>query len=406
MSQEQTDRRLSKRVAHIGLSMTVSVAQKARQLQEQGIRVINMGAGELDFETPDFIKYGAIQGIIRGETRYTYIGGMPALKETIKEKFQNDNSLTYTTQQIITGTGAKHLLFNAFQATLDKGDEVIIPAPYWVSYPDMVRLAEGTPVFIKTSAQNEYKMTADQLRHALTPNTKWVLLNSPGNPTGAIYSREELRALGEILCDYPNVLILSDDIYETLTYDVPSVTFADAVPELKDHTLTLNGVSKGYAMTGWRLGYAGGPEWLIKAMEKLQAQSTSNPSSISQVAALTALTGNTAFLSGWRKILAERREYAFSILKTSPLLTVHYPQGAFYMFVDCQRALGKCLTDQHVTVNDDIELASFLIEHARVAVVPGSAFGYPGHFRLAFSIASEDVITACQAIVTALEKLK
>lgn len=405
MSQQNIDSRLAKRVSRIGLSMTVKIAQRARELQAQGKKIINMGAGELDFDTPEYIKLGAIKGILEGQTRYTNVGGTTVLTQAIQQKFQRENQLSYELSEIVAGTGAKQLLFNALQATVDESDEVIIPAPYWVSYPDMVRLADGTPVTVTTTVDSGYKITPDQLRAALTAQTKWLLINSPGNPTGAIYSREELQALADVLKDYPRVLVLSDDIYEPLTYDVPFISFATAAPELKDRTLTLNGVSKGYAMTGWRLGYAAGPEWLIKAMEKIQAQSTSNPSSVSQAAAATALMGDSSFLTGWRDILVKRRNEACEILAASSLLHLEKPQGAFYLFVDCQPALGKTLADGSVLA-DDLDIARFLIEHASVAVVPGSAFGMSGHFRLAFSIASEDVTAACKAIVAAMETLK
>lgn len=405
MSQQNSDSRLAKRVSSISLSMTVKIAQRARELQAQGKKIINMGAGELDFETPEYIKLGAIKGIIEGVTRYTNVGGTPDLIRAIQGKFTRENNLSYGLNQIIAGTGAKQLIFNAFQATIDEMDEVIIPAPYWVSYPDMVRLAGGVPVTVTTTRESGYKITAQQLRTALTPRTKWLVINSPGNPTGAIYSGEELQALAEVLADYPRVLILSDDIYEPLSYDAPFLSFASAVPEMKDCTLTLNGVSKGYAMTGWRLGYCAGPEWLIKAMERIQAQSTSNPSSVSQVAATTALTGDSSFLNGWRDILVGRRDQACDILATSPLLSVLKPQGAFYLFVDCRAALNKTTPDGS-SLTDDLSISRYLIEQAGVAVVPGSAFGMPGHLRLAFSIASDDVTAACRAIVEAMEKLQ
>ena len=405
MSQQTTDSRLAKRVSRIALSMTVRIAQRARELQAEGRRIINMGAGELDFDTPESIQIGAIKAVLSGQTRYTHVGGTADLIEAIRGKFRRDNGLDYLPSQIIAGTGAKQILFNAFLATLDEGDEVIIPAPYWVSYPDMVKLADGCPVHVITEPANDYKITPDLLRKALSPQTKWLLINSPNNPTGAVYSATELAALAAVLLDYPQVMVLSDDIYEPLTYGIPFTSFASAAPELKDRTLTLNGVSKSYAMTGWRLGYAGGPVWLIKAMEKIQAQSTSNPSAISQAAAVTALNGDQSFISGWCDILLSRRDKACEILAASPLLTCQKPQGAFYLFVNCAAAIGK--TDsQNKVIEHDIDIAQFLIECASVAVVPGSAFGMAGHVRLAFSIADEDVESACHAIVDAMETLK
>lgn len=399
------DSRLANRVSRIGLSMTVKIAQRARELQAQGQQIINMGAGELDFDTPEYIKLGAIKGILDGQTRYTNTGGTPALINAVQKKFQRENNLNYKLNEIIAGTGAKQLIFNALQATVNENDEVIIPAPYWVSYPDMVKLADGTPVIVTTSADSGYKITPAQLRETLTPQTKWLFINSPGNPTGAIYSRDELLALADVLKDYPRVLVLSDDIYEPLTYDVTFTSFATAVPDMIDSTLTLNGVSKGYAMTGWRIGYAAGPEWLIKAMEKIQAQSTSNPSSISQAAAATALAGDPSFLEGWRETLKSRRDQAYDILATSSLLALIKPCGAFYLFVDCQRAVGKRDAEGKI-LSDDLDIAQFLLEQAGVAVVPGSAFGQPGHIRLAFSIATSDVTHACKAIVAAMGTLK
>lgn len=404
MSQQTTDSRLAKRVSRIGLSMTVRIAQRARELQAEGQRIINMGAGELDFDTPEHIQVGAIKAVLSGKTRYTHVGGTADLIDAVRGKFQRDNGLDYLANQIIAGTGAKQILFNAFLATLDEGDEVIIPAPYWVSYPDMVKLADGCPVPVAAGPEQDYKITPDLLRSALSPRTKWLLINSPNNPTGAVYSAAELAALAAVLVDYPQVLVLSDDIYEPLTYGTPFTSFASAAPELKDRTLTLNGVSKSYAMTGWRLGYAGGPAWLIKAMEKIQAQSTSNPSAISQAAAVTALNGEQSFIAGWCDILRSRRNRACEILAASPLLAFQKPQGAFYLFVNCAAAIGK--TDgQGNTIANDIDIAQFLIEHAGVAVVPGSAFGMADHIRLAFSLADNEVEQACQAIVAAMEKL-
>lgn len=405
MSQNNTDSRLAKRVSRTELSMTVQIAQRARELQASGKKIINMGAGELDFETPEYIKLGAIKGIIEGQTRYTNVRGTSDLTEAICQKFLDDNHLIYSAAEVITGTGAKQLLFNAFQATLNDGDEVIIPAPYWVSYPEMVRLADGVPVIITTAAEQGYKITPSQLLNSLTPKTKWLLINSPGNPSGAIYTRQELLALAAVLKDYPQVLVLSDDIYEAITFDASFISFATANPGFKERTLTLNGVSKGYAMTGWRLGYAGGPEWLIQAMEKIQAQSTSNASSISQAAATVALTGNHSFLTAWRDILKTRRDHALDILNVSPYLKAEKPQGAFYLFVDCRSIFGKSPEGGSPLFSDQ-DIAGFLIEFAGVAVVPGSAFGMPGHFRLAFSINSEDLMTACRAIVASVERLK
>jgi len=397
--------KLSARMKQVSTSMTVAIAQRARQLQQEGHKIINMASGELDFDTPATICTGAIEAIHAGATRYTNVSGIPALKEAICRKFLVDNHLRYQPDEVIVGTGAKQLIFNTFMATLDVGDEVLIPAPYWVSYPDMVTLAGGTPVVIPEKDTVDFKLTPAGLSRYISSKTRWIILNSPGNPSGSLYSQQEYQALAEVLKNWPQVLILSDEIYEYLCWDGDFVSFAQAAPELFARTLTLNGVSKSYAMTGWRIGYAAGPQSLVQAMGTLQGQSTSNPSSVSQMAALTALNGEREFLPCWREILRRRRDGAVARLQQSPYLRLTSPAGAFYLFVDCQRALSRH-TAEGDRLEDDRQLASYLLERAGVATVPGSAFGAPGYVRLTFSLADEDVFSACEQIVRLLETLQ
>lgn len=396
---------LSERLKQIKPSMTTQVAQRARDLTAQGHKVINMGSGELDFDTPEHIQLAGIDAIVHGKTRYTNVGGMPELKAAIIEKFKTENGLTYTASQIVIGTGGKPLVYNAFVATLNPGDEVIIPAPYWVSYPDMVKLAGGTPVSISTTADAGFKITPEQLEATITPNTRWVILNSPNNPTGAVYSLEELIALGDVLKRHPELLVLSDNIYEYLTYDGDYTALATAVPELNDRILTLSGMSKGFAMTGWRIGFCGGPEWLIKGMTLLQGQSSGNACSISQAASVVALEADKTFVAGWKDELMKRRDHAVEILQRSDRMRIDCPPGAFYLFVECHKAIGL-KTSTGNTIENDLDLANYLLEEAGVAVVPGTAFGAPGHLRLAFCIDASEVMQACENMVTAIGTLK
>ncbi|WP_158782832.1 pyridoxal phosphate-dependent aminotransferase [Pantoea sp. BAV 3049] len=405
MTSQASALKLSSRMQQVSTSMTVAIAQRARVLQQQGRKIINMASGELDFDTPAAICAGAVEAIHAGATRYTNVAGLPALKEAVCRKLLTDNKLTYQPGEVIVGTGAKQLIFNAFLATIDPGDEVLIPAPYWVSYPDMVKIAGGTPVIVPATSNTDFKLTAESLKQHINGNTRWLILNSPGNPSGAVYSREEYQALAKALQQWPQVLILSDEIYEYLCWDREFISFAEAVPELFARTLTLNGVSKSYAMTGWRIGYAAGPQSLIDAMTTLQGQSTSNPSSVSQMAALTALNGDRDFLPQWCEILRHRREGAVARLQRSSCLHIAAPAGAFYLFVDCQKALNRATADGQ-QLQSDLQLASYLLEHAGVATVPGSAFGLPGHLRLTFSLADQDVFTACENIVSVLETLQ
>lgn len=404
MNSVHPERKLASRLAAVKPSVTLVISQLARRLASEGRDIINMSSGELDFDTPQHIQDGAVAAMQAGETRYTDVGGTSELKAAIVRKFKRDNQLDYSAKQIIASTGAKQIIFNAFLATLDAGDEVILNAPYWVSYPDMIRLTGAESVAVVPAADEGFKLTPASLRGALTPNTRWLLLNSPGNPSGALYSAPELRALAEVLADFPRVLVMSDDIYEHIVYEGQFVSFASAVPEMADRTLTVNGVSKTYAMTGWRLGFAAGPEWLIAALAMLQSQSTSCPNAIAQAAAIAALEGPQNLLAEWCSLLKIRRDSALEILRRSPDLWVETPPSAFYLFVGCEKLLGKT-TPAGKSLGSDLDVAEYFLEQAGVAVVPGTAFGMAPYFRLAYSIADEDVNRACELMVKACEAL-
>ena len=379
-----TDTRLSDRITRIGASATMAITQTAREMRAAGRDVISLSAGEPDFETPEHIRRAATDAMNSGATRYTAVDGIPVLKEAIIQKFQRDNDLTYTVNQINASPGGKPVIFNALAVTVGPGDEVIIPAPCWVSYPDMVKLCGGTPIVVPCSAATGFKITADALAAAITPRTKWVMLNSPSNPTGAAYTADELRALAEVLRAHPQVMILCDDIYEHLVYDDFSfATMAQVAPDLFDRTLTMNGVSKAYAMTGWRIGYAGGPNWLIAAMRKYMGQTTSNPASVSQWAAVAALNGDQNFLESWRSTYAARRDRVVARLNAMDGVSCLIPPGAFYAFAD--------ISD---VTNDDAGFALRLLEKTGVATVPGSAFHAPGHIRLSYAAAMSELDSA------------
>lgn len=396
---------LSSRMNLIKPSPTLAVAQKAAELKAQGRDVIDLGVGEPDFPTPSHVIDEATAAMKRGETKYTAVGGTVALKKAIINKFKRENNLEYAADEIIVSVGAKHVLFQAFFASLNSGDEVIIPAPYWVSYPDMVAFAEGTPVFVNCPDVQDFKMTPAQLEAAITPKTKWVILNSPSNPTGMAYSKEELSALGEVLKKHPHVYIMSDDIYEHLLFDGRSfATIAEVVPELKSRTLTINGMSKAYSMTGWRIGYAGGPKELIKAMTTLQSQSTSNPSSISQAGAVVALEGPQDFLPERVAAFQERRDRALDILNQCTDLKCVRPEGAFYLFPNCAGVLGK-KTPQGQVLQSDMDYVSYLLEEAGVAVVPGTAFGLAPYMRLSTATDLKTLEEAATRIVSATQRL-
>jgi len=389
---------ISQTLSAVKPSATIAVSQKARELVADGKDVIVLSMGEPDFDTPEYISQAAVEAIATGKTRYTAVDGIAELKTEICRKFKRDNGLDYTSAQISVAPGGKAIIFNALLATLNPGDEVIIPSPCWVSYPEMTRLCGGTPKVVMCPAKNSFKLTPESLERSLTPKTKWLLLNSPSNPTGACYSVDELRALGEVLTSHPNVLILTDDIYEKLIYDDSRfATIASAVPALYDRTLTMNGMSKAYAMTGWRLGYAGGPDWLIAAMRKVMSQSTSNPSSISQYAALAALKGGQEFLDDWRAVFQARRNLICDGLDKVNGLRCQRSAGAFYAFVDCKGLIGKTSTNGKL-LSTDIDIVTALLEEALVALVPGSAFHAPGYFRLSFAASTESLKAAIERI--------
>ncbi len=395
----------AERLDRIKPSPTIAVTNLARELKAQGRDVIGLGAGEPDFDTPDHIKEAAIAAIRAGETKYTAVDGTPALKEAICRKFARENGLTYTPEQITVGTGGKQVLFNAFMATLDPGDEVVVPAPYWVSYPDMVRLAGGEPVFVTCPEQTGFKLRAEDLDAAITPRTKWVVLNSPNNPTGAAYGRDELAELCAVIEKHPHVAVLTDDMYEHLVYDdFAFTTPAQVNPALYERTLTMNGVSKAYAMTGWRIGYAGGPAELIKAMAKVQSQSTSNPSSVSQAAAVAALDGPTDFLAERNTVFKQRRDLVADRLDAVPGLRCRRPEGAFYVYPSCAGVIGK-RTPDGTTLDTSEDFARYLLESEGVAVVHGSAFGLDPCFRISYATSTELLEKACTRIERACAAL-
>ncbi|KZK89599.1 Aspartate aminotransferase [Pseudovibrio sp. Ad5] len=378
-------------------SATIAVTTKARELKAAGRDVIGLGAGEPDFDTPDNIKAAAVAAINEGKTKYTAVDGTPELKQAISAKFLRDNGLKYEPNQITVGTGGKQVLYNALIATINPGDEVLIPTPYWVSYPDMVLLAGGEPVVVEAD-QKTFKITPEALEAAITPKTKWLIFNSPSNPSGAGYTRDELKALTDVLLKHPHVWIMSDDMYEHLVYDdFEFTTPAQIEPQLYDRTLTVNGVSKAYSMTGWRIGYAGGSADLIKAMAKVQSQSTSNPCSISQAAAVEALNGTQDFIPVNNKVFQDRRDLVVSMLNQSSGLECPVPEGAFYVFPSCAGTIGKT-TPSGKVIETDLDFASELLETEGVAVVPGSAFGLGPNFRVSYATSTEALTEACTRI--------
>lgn len=379
-------------------SQTIAVTQKARELKAAGRDIVGLGAGEPDFDTPMNIQEAAIAAIRRGETRYTATDGIPELKAAIIAKFKRENNLDYKPSQIIVGTGGKQVLYNALLATINPGDEVIVPAPYWVSYPDIVLLGGGVPVFVEGKLENGFKLTPDALERAITAKTKWFIFNSPSNPSGAAYTHGELKALTDVLLRHPQVWILTDDMYEHLVYDdFKFATPVEVEPRLYDRTLTMNGVSKAYCMTGWRIGYAGGPEPLIKAMGTLQSQSTSNPSSISQWAAVEALNGPQDFIAANNKVFKERRDLVVSMLNQARGITCPTPEGAFYVYPSCAGLIGKTTPSGRV-ISDDSIFTEELLQAEGVAVVQGVAFGLSPHFRISYATSTEALEDACQRI--------
>lgn len=393
---------LSKRALTIKPSPTLAVTAKAAQLKAEGKDIIGLGAGEPDFDTPDHIKQAAKNAIDAGFTKYTAVGGTVSLKNAVVAKLKRDNNLEYTPGEIVVGVGGKQCIFNLALATINPGDEVIVPAPYWVSYADIVEIAEGKPVFVFAGIEQGFKITPDQLEAAITPQTRMFMMNSPGNPTGAVYSRDELAALGQVLLKHPQILIATDDMYEHINlHGVPFVNIVNACPELKSRTVVLNGVSKAYSMTGWRIGFAAGPEKIIKAMTNLQSQSTSNPTSISQVAAETALSGDQGCLTPMVAAFRERNEFVTQAINQVPGLKCLKGQGAFYTFVDARQAIEDLFSNKKIPEANDMALTAYLLE-AGVAVVPGSAFGAEGYFRISFATSMENLEKACQRILKAL----
>ena len=394
------------RLGRIKPSPTIAVSTKARELKAVGRDVIGLGAGEPDFDTPDFIKDAANKAIAEGQTKYTAVDGTPALKDAIIAKFKRDNNLTYESSQITVGTGGKQVLYNALMATLNPGDEVIIPAPYWVSYPDMTLLAEGTPVIVECREEDQFKLQPAALEQAITPKTKWVMLNSPSNPTGAAYSHDEMKALTDVLVKHSHVWVMTDDMYEHLVYDdFKFVTPAQVEPALYERTLTINGVSKAYAMTGWRIGYAGGPQDLIKAMAKVQSQSTSNPCSVSQAAAAAGLNGDQSFLAERNDVFKERRDLVVDLLNQAEGIQCHKPEGAFYVYPSCAGCIGKETPDGKIIETDE-DFVTYLLDSEGVACVHGEAFGLSPYFRISYATSTEALQEACTRIQKACAALK
>ncbi|MBD1166171.1 pyridoxal phosphate-dependent aminotransferase [Pelagibacterales bacterium SAG-MED07] len=384
---------ISDSLKRIKPSPTIAVTQKARELRAAGKDVIGLGAGEPDFDTPDNIKNAAIRAIRSGDTKYTAVDGTPALKKAIIAKFKRENKLSFSADQITVGTGGKQVLYNAFMATLNKGDEVIIPAPFWVSYPDMVLLAGGKPKIVKCTELEGFKLTAKKLKKAISKKTKWVILNSPSNPTGAGYTKKEIQDLAKVLIRNKKVYILSDDIYEHIKYDNFNFFTIAQISKLKDRTLTMNGVSKSYAMTGWRIGYAAGPKVIIKAIGKIQSQSTSNPSSISQAAAVEALNGNQGFIKKRSKAFKGRRDFVVKSLNKIKGINCLTPNGAFYVFPSCKGLLNK-----KTKLKTDTDFVQKLLEKSNVAVVQGSAFGLDGYFRISYATSMKNLKNAMERI--------
>ena len=391
---------VSNSLKRIKPSPTIAVTSKAREMRAAGKDVIGLGAGEPDFDTPDNIKEAAIQAIKKGDTKYTAVDGTPILKKAIQGKFKRENNISYEVDQISVGTGGKQVLYNVFMATLNPGDEVIIPAPYWVSYPDMVLLAGGTPKIVKCSEENEFKITPEQLKKAISKKTKWLIINSPSNPTGSCYTKKEIENLSKVLIGNKNVFILSDDIYEHITYDNFKFFTIAQIDTLKDRTLTMNCVSKSYTMTGWRIGYGAGPKDIIKAVAKIQSQSTTNPSSISQAAAVEALNGTQDFIKTRSDSFKERRDFVVKTLNSINGLSCLKPSGAFYVFPNCKNLLGD-----KTKLKTDKEFVEKLLEKAEVAVVQGSAFGLDGYFRISYATSMDNLKKALDRIKSFCESL-
>jgi aspartate aminotransferase len=397
---------IADRMQRIKPTPTIFIANLAMKMKAEGRNVIGLAQGEPDFDTPQNIKDAAKRAIDRGETKYTQVDGTPALKEAVSGKFKRENGLSYTPQQITVGTGGKQVLFNALMATVNPGDEVIVPAPYWVSYPDIVLLCDGTPVPVTCPQNNGFKLRPEDLEAAITRKTKWLILNSPSNPSGAAYTRAELKAVAEVLMRHPHVRVLADDMYEHLVYDDFEFTsLAQVEPGLYDRTLTLNGVSKSYCMTGWRIGYAGGPVELIKAIAALQSQSTTNPSSISQAAAVEALNGPQDFIPKNNAVFKTRRDLVVSMLNRCKGLHCPTPEGAFYVYPSGAGTIGR-RTPKGKVIETDTDFVTYLLEAEGVAVVPGTAFGLAPHFRISYATSNEELTEACTRIARACAALE
>jgi len=396
---------ISDNLNRIKPSATMVITAKAAQLKREGKKVIGLSSGEPDFDTPEHVKEAAIIAINKGYTKYTNIEGIPELRQSIVEKFKNDNNLDYTINDVIVGTGGKQILYNALVSSLNENDEVIIPAPYWVSYPDMTLLAGGKPIIVNCSSETDFKLTANALEKVITKNSKWLILNSPSNPTGSCYSQEELDDIARVVRKHDNLHVMTDDIYEYILYDnYKFFTFAQVAPDLKDRTLTVNGVSKSYCMTGWRIGYAAGPEKLIKAMIKIQGQSTSNPSSISQYAAMAGISGSKDFLIPCLQAFDERRHYVVNKLNSIPGISCIMPKGAFYAYPNVEGLLGKKTKDGKI-LDNDTNIVEWLLDAAEVAAVPGAAFGLEPYFRVSYATSLELLKEAMSRIEKAVLSL-
>ncbi|WP_025733617.1 pyridoxal phosphate-dependent aminotransferase [Carnimonas nigrificans] len=390
--------RFSKALSRIKPSASIAASQRARELRAEGRDIIALSAGEPDFDTPEHIKQAAERAMAAGKTKYPPVSGIAELREAIVAKFKRDNHLEYSTREVMVSNGGKQVIVNALLATVDEGDEVIIPAPYWVSYPEMVNLCGGTPVIVKSSAENGFKLTGEQLEAAITPRTKWLMFNSPCNPSGAVYSPAEIKALTDVLLEHPQVGIISDDIYEHLVYgDTRFATPVEVEPRLRDRVLVVNGLSKAYAMTGWRVGFAAGPEALIKAMDKIQGQVTSGVNSIAQWAAVEALNGPQQFIAEWQQVFQQRRELVVSMLNDAEGIECQVPEGAFYAYPCCAALIGRT-TPEGQRIESDEDFTKALLESEGVALVHGGAFGLSPNFRVSYAAAEEDLRNACERI--------
>lgn len=396
---------IAKRLQAVKPSPTLAVTAKAKELASQGINIISLAAGEPDFDTPENIKNAAIAGIKNGATKYTNASGSPELRQAVSDKFKRDNNLDYALDEIIVGTGGKQVIYNLFMATINEDDEVIIPAPYWVSYPDMVLLAGGTPVSVTSNMQSGFRAKPEDIEAAITVKSKWLILNSPSNPSGATYSEDELKILAELVRKNPQLNVMCDDIYEHITFDgFEFKTLATVAPDLKDRIFIINGVSKAYAMTGWRIGYGVGSKEIVKAMGMIQSQSTSNPSSISQIAALEALSGDQSYIKTNAINFQKKRDLVLSLIKDIPGLECYKSEGAFYLFPKCDDLFGK-KTQAGKVINSSNDLASYFLESANVAIVPGIAFGLEGYFRISYATSEELLTEACARIAKAIAQL-